>query len=83
MEDAAENRKVARLIAAEGTKRVLEMDDGMQVERTGGTVSWRNNNPGNLKFEYADSADKTVHTRRTKEQALASARVWRNPWSAW
>jgi len=36
-------------------------------------VAWRNNNPGNLKFEYAGSADKTVKSKRTKEQALLSA----------
>ena len=33
----------------------------------------RNNNPGNLKFEYAESADKTVTSKRTPEAALAAA----------
>lgn len=41
----------------------------------GGTVSWRNNNPGNLKFEHAGSADKTVRSKRTRAQALAAARA--------
>ncbi|HKT28111.1 peptidoglycan-binding domain-containing protein [Dyella sp.] len=64
---------VKRLIQAEGKVRVFEMDDGSVVERGGGSVSWRNNNPGNLKFEYAESADKTVRTRWTKDDALARA----------
>ncbi|WP_213948318.1 hypothetical protein [Luteibacter sp. dw_328] len=38
-----------------------------------GTVSWRNNNPGNLKFEFEGSADKTVHSTRSKEKALEQA----------
>ena len=67
------NGVVRRLVHAEGTVRVFEMDDGNIVERHGGSVSWRNNNPGNLKFEYAGSADKTVKVNRTKDKALADA----------
>lgn len=63
---------VQRLLNTEGTTRVYEMADGIET-RKGGTVSWRNNNPGNLKFEYAGSADKTVRSGRTKAQALAAA----------
>lgn len=65
--------KITGLVKTEGTTRVYQMDDGSVETRDGGTVSWRNNNPGNLKFVYANSADKTVHTTRTKEAALAAA----------
>jgi hypothetical protein len=66
-------QKITGLIRTEGKTRVYQMDDGSVETREGGTVSWRNNNPGNLKFEYANSADKTVKTARTKEEALAAA----------
>ena len=56
-----------------GTAREYLMEDGSIEVRTDGTVAWRNNNPGNLKFEYANSADKTVKSKRTYEQALKSA----------
>jgi hypothetical protein len=71
--DVLSDKNVTRLVATEGTTRVYEMDDGNWVTAQGGTVSWRNNNPGNLKFGYADSADHTVNTTRSKEAALASA----------
>ncbi|MRH01954.1 peptidoglycan-binding protein [Xanthomonas sontii] len=65
--------KITRLVSSVGTTRTVEMDDGSTVSRSGGSVSWRNNNPGNLKFEFAGSADKTVNNPRTREQALESA----------
>ncbi|MBB4731536.1 peptidoglycan-binding protein [Xanthomonas arboricola] len=65
--------KITRVVSSVGTTRTLEMDDGSVVTRSGGTVSWRNNNPGNLKFEFSGSADKTVHNPRTREQALDAA----------
>ncbi|MCL1529097.1 peptidoglycan-binding protein [Xanthomonas nasturtii] len=65
--------KITRVLSSVGTTRTLEMDDGSVVTRSGGTVSWRNNNPGNLKFEFSGSADKTVHNPRTREQALDAA----------
>lgn len=65
--------KVIELIATKGTKRIYKMGDGTTETRTGGTVAWRNNNPGNLKFEFNGSADKTVKTKRTKEKALKDA----------
>lgn len=65
--------RVARLVSSVGRTRTLELEDGSIVERSGGSVSWRNNNPGNLKFEFADSADTTVTTQRTREQALRAA----------
>ncbi|APP76315.1 peptidoglycan-binding protein [Xanthomonas vesicatoria ATCC 35937] len=65
--------KITRVVSSVGTTRTLEMDDGSIVARSGGTVSWRNNNPGNLKFEFAGSADTTVHNPRTREQALDAA----------
>src|SRR5688500_11507802 len=42
--------KVVRLVRSEGTPRTLDLVDGSVIERSGGSVSWRNNNPGNLKF---------------------------------
>lgn len=65
--------KITGLVRTEGKTRVYQMDDGSVETREGGTVSWRNNNPGNLKFEYAGSADKTVTSTRTPEAALAAA----------
>ena len=65
--------KITELIKTEGKTRVYLMEDGSVETREGGTVSWRNNNPGNLKFEYAGSADKTVTSKRTPEAALAAA----------
>lgn len=64
---------IKRLLAVEGTKRVYELSDGSVETRQGGSVSWRNNNPGNLKFGYSGSADKSVNSRRSKAQALAAA----------
>ncbi|MDO9271378.1 MAG: hypothetical protein Q7T96_19925 [Methylobacter sp.] len=61
------------LLRTEGKTRVYDKGNGSTEIREGGTVAWRNNNPGNLKFEYAGSADKTVKSKRTKEQALLSA----------
>lgn len=65
--------KIVRLIRTQGTTRVFEMEDGSTETREGGTVSWRNNNPGNLKFEYARSADSTVRSTRSKADALTAA----------
>lgn len=65
--------KIIRLVATEGKKRIYQMADGSTETRTGGTVAWRNNNPGNLKFEFKGSADKTVKSKRTKEKALRDA----------
>lgn len=65
--------RIVRLVESEGKTRTLELDDGRVIERSNGSVSWRNNNPGNLKFEFDDSADKTVRTTRTKDDALAAA----------
>lgn len=67
------DERVKKLLRTEGKTRTLEMDDGSVVKREGGSVSWRNNNPGNLKFAYAGSADRTVDAVRTKEQALVDA----------
>ncbi|WP_309734259.1 hypothetical protein [Pseudoxanthomonas sp. SORGH_AS_0997] len=67
------DHKITRLVSSQGTTRTLELDDGSIVERHGGTVSWRNNNPGNLKFEFSGSADTTVKNPRTRAQALEAA----------
>lgn len=65
--------RIVRLVETEGKTRTLELEDGRVIERANGSVSWRNNNPGNLKFEFDGSADKTVRTTRTKDEALAAA----------
>lgn len=46
--------KAAKAAKAEGLKRIFENADGTTETREGGTVAWRNNNPGNL--EYGDFA---------------------------
>lgn len=66
-------KKIVTLVETNGNERTYQMNDGSIEKRTGGTVAWRNNNPGNLKFEYANSADHTVRTSRTKEKALSAA----------
>lgn len=65
---------IRSLIGVNGTRRTYENNDGSTEERSGGTVAWRNNNPGNLKLEYAGSDDPTVKTKRTKANALAEAK---------
>lgn len=65
--------RIVRLVESEGKTRTLELEDGRVIERAHGSVSWRNNNPGNLKFEFDGSADKTVRTTRTKDEALTAA----------
>jgi lysozyme family protein len=71
--DVLSDKKVTRLVASQGKTRVYEMEDSTWVTAQEGTVSWRNNNPGNLKFEFSGSADSTVHNGRTKEKALERA----------
>lgn len=68
------NKKIAGLVATRGTTRVYAMDDGTWLTAQGGTVSWRNNNPGNLKLEYHGSADPTARSNRSKSQALVLAK---------
>lgn len=68
----SENR-IAKLIETVGKKRVYQMEDGSIETRSNGTAAWRNNNPGNLKFGFKNSADKTVKTSRSREKALADA----------
>jgi len=67
--------KVVQLLQSVGKHRVLQLDDNSIVERVGGTASWRNNNPGNLKFEFAGSADSTARANRTHAEALAFAQA--------
>ena len=73
--DVLSDKKVTRLVASQGMTRVYEMEDNTWVTAKDGTVSWRNNNPGNLKFEFDGSADQTVHSTRSKEKALATAQT--------
>ncbi|WP_333838273.1 phage tail tape measure protein [Acinetobacter schindleri] len=70
---ASEADRIVRLVATQGTKRIYQMADGSTETRTGGTVAWRNNNPGNLKFPYKGSADKTDNAKRSKSKALSDA----------
>lgn len=72
-QSASGEAAISKLIKTEGTKRVYQLANGQTETRTGGTVAWRNNNPGNLKFEFAGSADKTVKSRRSREKALSDA----------
>ena len=65
---------ITGLLESRGTMRRFRLEDGSIIERTGGTASWRNNNPGNLKLEYAGSADTTTHARRSYSKALDIAR---------
>ena len=71
--DTLSDKKITRLVATQGKTRVYELEDGNWLTAHGGTVAWRNNNPGNLKFEFKDSADSSVHSHRSKEKALESA----------
>lgn len=73
--DVVSDKKITGLVATQSTNRMYALEDGSWLKASGGTVAWRNNNPGNLKFGYHDSADTTVHTKRTKEEALASAQA--------
>jgi hypothetical protein len=70
-----DDHKISRLVDSHGKTRVVELDNGEIFQRDGGSASWRNNNPGNLKFEYAGSADKTVHVRRSETKALQDAQA--------
>jgi len=71
--DVLSDKKVTRLVATHGVTRVYEMEDNTWITARDGTVAWRNNNPGNLKFEFNGSADTTVHNPRKKDVALTSA----------
>ncbi|WP_156880257.1 peptidoglycan-binding domain-containing protein [Thermomonas fusca] len=64
---------IVRVTLPTDQRRTYQMSDGSIVVRDGGTVAWRNNNPGNLKFEYKGDADQTHNVSRSREQALASA----------
>lgn len=59
--------KIVKVISAEGKTRVYEMEDGSIVERKGGHANWRNNNPGNLKFELPDNAGEETRLKRLTE----------------
>jgi murein L,D-transpeptidase YcbB/YkuD len=72
--DTLSDKKITRLVATHSTTRVYELEDGNWLVARNGTVAWRDNNPGNLKFEFKGSADSTVHSHRSKEKALESAR---------
>ncbi|GAB6194825.1 XVIPCD domain-containing protein [Lysobacter xanthus] len=69
----AGSKKIVALVEARGTERSYRMDDGSVEVWSGGTASWRHNNPGNLKFEFAGSADPTVHSSRSYQKALRVA----------
>ncbi|WP_227610750.1 MULTISPECIES: hypothetical protein [unclassified Acinetobacter] len=62
---------INKVLSVKGTQRTYQMADGSIETRDKGTVAWRNNNPGNLKFEFKGSADKTVKSKRSREKALS------------
>lgn len=74
--DVVSEKKIDKLIATQGMTRVYQLEDGSWLTARDGTVAWRNNNPGNLKFGFKDSVD-TPENRlpRTKEEALHSAQT--------
>jgi hypothetical protein len=53
--------------------RIYELDDKTWLTAEDGTASWRNNNPGNLKLEFAGS-EQGSHAIRTKDEALETVR---------
>jgi hypothetical protein len=73
--DVVSHKNVHRLAATQGKVRIYEMDDGSWIQASDGTVAWRNNNPGNLKFEFSGSADRTTRSKRTREDALSDAQA--------
>lgn len=74
--DVVSEEKIGKLIATQGKIRVYELEDGSWLTARDGTVAWRNNNPGNLKFGFIDSVDTPANRLpRTKEQALHSAQT--------
>lgn len=73
--DVMSDEKVNKLVATQGVTRVYEMEDGSWITARDGTVAWRNNNPGNLKFGYAGSADDSNNQmKRSREDALSAAK---------
>jgi hypothetical protein len=46
--------KITKVVSYGNGWLAVEMDDGFQYKRDGGTIAWRNNNPGNVKYgEFA------------------------------
>jgi hypothetical protein len=45
-----ENKKIVVNVISQGTDVVVQYSDGTLETRTGGSRSWRNNNPGNLRM---------------------------------
>lgn len=70
--DTVSKQDITRLVETQGTNRMYELEDGTWLKASGGTVAWRNNNPGNLKLEFKGS-EAGSHTTRSKAAALASA----------
>jgi hypothetical protein len=52
--DRVNAAKVGKVLGIDGTQRTYQNTDGSIESRTGGTLAWRNNNPGNM--EYGDFA---------------------------
>lgn len=68
--DTLSDKKISRLAGTQGTTRVYEMDDGQWLTAKEGTVSWRNNNPGNLKFEFSEVQTKPLNQFESKTAPL-------------
>jgi peptidoglycan hydrolase-like protein with peptidoglycan-binding domain len=71
--DVISDKKVNRLVVSHGATRIYELEDKTWLSAEQGTVSWRNNNPGNLKLEFAGSEENS-HAHRTKDEALETAK---------
>jgi hypothetical protein len=66
--------KLKSVLGIKGKDRDYQREDGTVEKRRDGSISWRNNNPGNLKFGFKGSADPSDKSKRSKATALADAR---------
>lgn len=42
--------RISKVISGKKGELIVEDENGVRIRRTGGTVAWRTNNPGNLKY---------------------------------
>ncbi|MEO9385522.1 glycoside hydrolase family 19 protein [Chromobacterium phragmitis] len=65
--------KIQQLLRSEDKTRQYRLNNGTTETRTGGSRSWRDNNPGNMKFGFTGSEEATKHLKVSKAKALARA----------
>lgn len=65
--------KIQQLLRSEDKTRQYRLNNGMTETRNGGSRSWRDNNPGNMKFGFTGSEEATKHLKVSKAKALARA----------